>query len=266
MYDFHLHSEYSMDSKSSMEDVVLSAINNNLKAICFTDHVDFDSTSKVIDFVFRTSDYFRNINQVKYKYMNEIEILAGVEIGIQPHLTKRYNEFINENNFDFVIMSLHEVNGLDIHSDEFVKKNRPLEALEKYYKEMLECLKSYSNFDVVGHLDYIDRYFDDRSEIPRFEEYRDLVIEVLKLIIEKEKGLEINTASIKYGLEYYHPKIQILRLYKELGGEILTIGSDSHIAETVGYEYKAVEKMLKELGFKYVHIFKDRKKFPIHIV
>ena len=92
MYDFHLHSEYSIDSKASMENMVLGAIEKNLKSICFTDHVDLDSTSKRLDFVFRTSDYFRNIKQVKYKYMKNIEILAGVEIGIQPHLFERYNK------------------------------------------------------------------------------------------------------------------------------------------------------------------------------
>ena len=79
MYDFHLHSEYSIDSKTSMEMMVLGAIDKNLKSICFTDHVDFDSTAQGIDFVFRTSEYFKNIKQVKYKYMKDIEILAGVE-------------------------------------------------------------------------------------------------------------------------------------------------------------------------------------------
>ena len=75
----------------------------------------------------------------------------------------------------------------------------------------------------------------------------------------------MNTAGVKYGLGYYHPKIEILKLYKELGGEIITIGSDAHNPEFIGYEYKEVEKLLRELEFKYIYLYKERKKFPIHI-
>lgn len=266
MYDYHLHSEYSIDSKISMEAMVLAAIDKNMKSICFTDHVDFDSTSQKIDFVFRTSDYFRNIRQVKYKYMKEIEILAGVEIGIQPHLFDKYNKFIEENDFDFVLMSVHSVNKLDIHADNYIKGIEPLDALEGYYKDMYHCVKYFNNFDVLGHLDYIDRYFDDYSVIPKYDDYYYLVECILKLIIENGKGIEVNTAGVRYGLGYFHPKIQILKLYKDLGGEIITIGSDSHTPENIGYEYKTVEKMLKELGFKFIHIFKERKKYPINII
>ncbi|MFA5576848.1 MAG: histidinol-phosphatase HisJ family protein [Tissierellaceae bacterium] len=265
MYDFHLHSEYSMDSKASMESMVLSAIGSNLKSICFTDHVDYDVTSEGIDFVFRTADYFRNINQVKYKYKNQIEILAGVEIGMQSHLFERYNKLIEENEFDFVIMSIHAVDKIDIHTGEFTRKYEAQEALERYYKEINKCVSGFSNFDVFGHLDFIDRYFDKGVSIPRFEDYHFLVYDILRLLIENNKGLEINTAGMRYGLGYYHPKISILKLYRELGGEIITIGSDSHTPETIGHDYKLVEKILKDLGFKYIYIFKDRKKFPIKI-
>lgn len=266
MYDFHLHSEYSIDSKSSMENMALGAIEKNLKSICFTDHVDLDSTSKRLDFVFRTSDYFKNIKQVKYKYMKDIEILAGVEIGIQPHLFERYNKFIEDNAFDFVIMSTHCVNYLDIHADNFTRGIEPIDALGQYYKNMYKCVDNFNNFDVLGHIDYIDRYFEDFSTIPKYEEYHYLIESILKILIQKGKGIEVNTAGMRYGLDYFHPKIQILKLYKELGGEIITVGSDSHTPETIGYGYKAVEKMLKDIGFKYIHIFKERKKYPINII
>ncbi len=96
-----------------------------MKSICFTDHVDYDITENRIDMDFRTSDYFRKVKQVKYKYKKDIEILAGVEIGMQPHLNKRYNELIENNPFDFVLMSIHSIEGKDIHLDNFTynKKN-----------------------------------------------------------------------------------------------------------------------------------------------
>ena len=266
MYDFHLHSEYSIDSKTSMENMVLSAINKNFKSICFTDHIDFEANSLGIDFVFRTPDYLKNIKQVKYKYKNQLEILAGVEIGMQPHLANRYNSFIEEGVFDFVIMSVHTLDGLDISSDNYTKGKSPLEAIERYYNEMYLSISNFDNFDVLGHIDYIDRYFEDYSLIPKFDEYAHQVEEILKLLIQKGKGIEINTGGMRYGLSYYHPKLPILKMYKELGGEIITIGSDAHKPEDIGHDYKIVERMLKDLGFKYIHIFKERKKFPINIL
>ncbi|MCF6461877.1 histidinol-phosphatase HisJ family protein [Clostridium sp. Cult1] len=265
MYDCHIHSDFSIDGKFLMEEMVLGAIEKNMKSICFTDHIDFDVTKNRIDIDFRPDDYFKKIKQVKYKYMDKIEILAGVEIGMQPHLRHRYNEFINNNPFDFVIMSIHSIEREDIHADNFTYDKRPLEALTIYYEYLYQSIKNYNNYDVIGHIDYIDRYFEVPSQIPCFKEYYPYVKQILELIIQQGKGLEMNTAGVKYGLGYYHPKIEILKLYKELGGEIITIGSDAHNPEFIGYEYKEVEKLLRELEFKYIYLYKERKKFPIHI-
>lgn len=265
MYDCHIHSDFSIDSKYLMEEMVLEAINKNMKSICFTDHIDFDVTENRIDIDFRPKDYFKKIKQVKYKYMDKIEILTGVEIGMQPQLYTRYDKFINNNPFDFVIMSLHTIDRKDIHGDNFTYNKKPIEALNIYYDTLYHIVKNYENYDVLGHLDYIDRYFESFSQIPEFKKYAALVEDILKLVIRKDKGIEINTAGVKYGLGYYHPKIEILKLYKELGGEIITVGSDAHCPEFIGYEYREVEKLLRELGFKYIYIYKGRKKFPIHI-
>ena len=265
MYDFHIHSDFSMDCRFLMEEMVAEAINKNMKSICFTDHIDFDLTENGLDFVFRPKDYFKKIKQMKYKYMNEIEILAGVEIGMQPHLKGRYREFLKDNLFDFIIMSVHSINKTDIYADDFIKGKEPLEALCIYYEYLYRSIEIFDDFDVVGHLDYIDRYFEDFSILPDFKEYRLHIEKILKLIIHRGKGIEINTAGMKHGLGYYHPKNEILTLYRDLGGEIITIGSDAHSPEYIGYEYKEAEKLLSKLGFKYIYIFKERKKFPIHI-
>ncbi|WP_025642578.1 histidinol-phosphatase HisJ family protein [Schnuerera ultunensis] len=265
MYDFHIHSDFSIDGKYLMEEMVLGAIDKNMKSICFTDHIDFDVTENRIDIDFRPKDYFKKVKQVKYKYMDKIEILAGVEIGMQPHLNKRYHDLIDNNPFDFVIISVHSIEGVDVHADKFTYDKTPLEALTIYYDYLYQSIKNYDNYDVVGHIDYIDRYFEDFSKIPNFEEYSPYVKNVLELIIYQGKGIEINTAGMKYGLGYYHPKVEILKLYRDLGGEIITIGSDAHSPEAIGCGYREAEKLLRELEFKYIYIFKERKKFPIHI-
>lgn len=265
MYDSHVHSQYSMDSTADMEDSVRKAIEENMKSICFTDHVDFDSTMDKIDFVFRTSDYFRELNRLKYRYRDEIQVLAGVEIGMQTHLLERYDRFVGDNPFDFVIMSIHSVGGEDIYLDNYTKDKDPLEACLEYYRTMLDCVKAYSNFDVLGHIDFIDRYFQSKDQIPAFEEYKDILVEIFQVLIHKGKGIELNTSGYRKDIGVFHPKTPILELYKEMGGEIITMGSDAHRPEDVGADFKLGEKLLGELGFKYIYVYKERKKFPINI-
>lgn len=265
MYDFHIHSDFSMDCKYSMEDMVLEGIRKNMRSLCFTDHIEFQVTEKKIDIAFRTKDYFRKTNQIKYKYFKDIEVLTGVEIGMQPHLSKQYNSFLNKEPFDFVLMSIHSVEGKDICFDGFLDGKDPTEAILKYYENILNCVENFCNYDILGHVDLIDRYFEDFSLIPETKEYIDLVENIFKIIISSGKGIELNTSGIRYGLKYYHPKIELLKLYKKLGGEIITIGSDAHKPDFVGYDYKKAEKLLRDLGYKYIFIFRDRKKFPIQI-
>lgn len=265
MYDFHIHSDFSMDCKYLMEEMVKASIDKNMKSVCFTDHIDYEVGKDKIDIDFRTQDYFRKVKKVKYKHLKDIDVFAGVEIGMQPYLANRYNKLINNNPFDFVIMSIHAIDGTDIYFDNFTYGKSPIDAIIEYYEYMYQCLLSFENFDIIGHIDYIDRYFENSSMVPDFSEYSFIVEDILKLIIEKGKGIELNTAGKRYGLDYYHPKIDILQLYKNLGGEIITIGSDAHSPEHIGYDYKLAEKLLKEIGFKYIYIFKERKKYPIHI-
>lgn len=265
MYDYHIHSDFSMDCKYSMEDMVLEGIRKNMRTLCFTDHIEFEVTEKKIDMAFRIKDYFRKTNQMKYKYFKDIEILSGVEIGMQPHLNKRYDSFLTKEPFDFVIMSIHSDEGKDIASGSFLNNKKPIEATMKYYENVLNSVKNFQNYDILGHIDLIDRYFKDFSLIPETKEYIKIVEDIFEIIISSGKGIELNTSGVRYGLKYYHPKIELLKLYKKLGGEIITIGSDAHEPKFVGYDYKKAERLLRDLGYKYIFIFRDRKKFPIQI-
>ena len=264
MYDFHMHSEHSFDSQAKMEDMVLSANEKNKKVICFTDHIDLYYNSHR-DLDFHKSSYFENLNEMKDKYANKIDIRAGVELGLQSRIIDRYQEFMEDSPFDFVIMSTHAVDDLDLHENEFFQGLNGLQALEKYYKAVYESIQGFDDFDVLGHLDYFDRYLIKRYEMPSFGEYQSMVEKILKLLIKIGKGIELNTSGLRYGLEYAHPKKEILQLYKELGGEIITIGSDAHYPKDLGYGYESAKNLLRDLGFEYIHIFKNRQAYPIKI-
>lgn len=265
MYDFHLHSDFSMDAKSSIDSMCISAIEKNLKGICFTDHIDLDVTKNKLDFHFRTQDYLRDLKSAKYRYDGKLQVFSGLEIGMQSHLVENYDEIIQNGIFDFVIMSIHCLGENSEFIDEFLNSADTIIALELYYKTMYECVKVFDNYDVLGHIDFVDRYFIDKTHIPKYERVFPIIEKILKLIIEKGKGIEVNTASLRYGLDYLHPKLSILKLYKELGGEIITIGSDAHSPEFVGDNLDLAEKLVKSLGFKNIYIFKDRKKIPIKL-
>lgn len=271
MYDFHIHSEYSMDSNSPMDKVAINAIEKKAKAICFTDHIDFDATVNKIDIQFRVPDYFKEITKMKYKYKDKLDIFTGVEIGMQPHLYKRYDELINKYPFDFVIMSIHTLNGIDIASDKIFQyaTKDPEDIIMTYYETMLDAVKQYDNFDVLGHIDYIDRYFERQTgsklDIKQYYIYEPIIEEILKVVIDKNKGIELNTAGLRTGLDYYNPKINILKLYKSLGGEIITMGSDAHHIDDLLYDFKKAERLLKQLGFKNIYIYRERKKIQIQL-
>ncbi|HLR35901.1 MAG TPA: histidinol-phosphatase HisJ family protein [Tissierellales bacterium] len=266
MYDYHLHSDYSMGCKYSMEDMAIMAIENNLKSICFTDHIELEATENKIDILFHPQDYFKKVKKIKYKYINEIEVLSGVEIGLQPHLGKRYSKLIKENPFDFVLASVHSINSKDIFRNEYLDNKALLDRIIEYYEEIYLSINTFNDYDILAHIDLIDRYFYAHENLPRIEDYKWIIEKIFLKVIEEGKGIELNTSGLRYGLKYFHPKIELLNLYKKLGGEIITIGSDAYNPIHVGYMYKEAEKLLKELGFKYIFIYRDRRKYPIDII
>ncbi|KNF09493.1 histidinol-phosphatase HisK [Gottschalkia purinilytica] len=269
MYDYHVHSMFSGDCKYTMEEMVLAAIDKNIKSLSFTDHIDYDygsgNYSSEINFVFNTEDYMKEFKKIKNNYKNQIEILSGVELGMQPHLVDKIHELLPLDIFDFILMSVHTVKRQDLHEGEFFENKSAIKSYEEYYEDLYTCLDKFDNFDIVGHLNLIDRYSKYLNESVKFEDYKEIISEVLKKIISKGKGIEINTSGIRYGMESFLPNLDILKLYKSLGGEIITFGSDSHKPEDIGFAYNDVIKLLKELDFKYLTIFKNRKKQFINI-
>lgn len=249
-----------------MEDMVKGALKKDIKILSFTDHVDYDYGNDELDFVFDISDYFKELKKIKSNYKGQIDVLSGIELGMQPHLVRNIHEKIKLDDFDFIIMSIHTVMGKEMHEGELFEDRDLVDAYFLYYEEMLDVLNNFSNFDVVGHINLIDRYVKFmNSNTVELDEYKEQVEKVLKKIIEMDKGIEINTSGIRYGINSFHPTVELLRLYKNFGGEIVTIGSDAHNPEHIGLDYKNAVELLKELEFKYFTTFKNRKKQFIKI-
>ena len=180
-----------------------------------------------------------------------------------------YEELTKKYPFDFVIGSVHNVpykkdaEGNILYTDPAAEKLFTDRADKEAYRLMMETtlenVRTSDCFQTLGHLDYVVRYGKSREKEYSYTDYADIIDEILKLLIEKEKGLEVNSAGLKYGLPFAHPHPDVLKRYRELGGEIITIGADAHKPEHIAYDFAKAEEILKSCGFKYYTEFFEQK-------
>lgn len=260
--DCHLHSHHSGDSSASMEEMIQRGIQSGLTTMCFTEHNDFDypdSDDLAGDvFLLNADSYLYELIGLKEKYADKIRILFGVELGLQPHITRQNAAFAKSYDFDFIIGSSHLCHKKDPYYPAFFEGRRDEEAYREYFESILENIKTFTNFDIYGHLDYVVRYGASMDKDYSYEKYKDIFDKILMLLIEKEKGIEVNTGGIKKGMRDLHPCIGVLKRYKELGGEIITIGSDAHAPANIAEHFDRAASVLQECGFKYYTVFEKR--------
>ena len=265
--DCHLHTSFSSDSDNPPENVVKQAISLGLKSICFTDHNDFDyppEDGKIL-FDLDLNKYIDTITRIKEQYSNQIEINIGIEQGLMPSVADRVDAYDKHRALDFIIGSSHLVYGEDPYYDAFWENTSVKEAVALYYKCIIDSIKSCHNYDVYGHLDYIIRYAKRLDYTYNWKDYIDYIDTILSLLIERGKGIEINTAGLKYTAGNTNPCPDIIKRYRELGGEIITTGSDAHKTEHIAYRFDVIEDILSYAGFKYYTIFRQRKPVFIHL-
>lgn len=270
--DYHVHTEFSDDSIYPMEQVVQDAISMGLAELCFTDHVDYgvkDDWNSQVPVRYRGNEplanvdyprYFARIEELQKKYDGQITIRKGLEFGVQMHTISQYEELFGRYPMDFVILSIHQVEDQEFWTQDFQRGRSQKEYNERYYEEMLGVVRAYKHYSVLGHMDLITRY-DENGYYP-FENVEPMVSDILKLVIEDGKGIEFNTSYHRYGLKDTTPSLDILKLYRRLGGEIITIGSDSHKKEHLGAYIREAKELLKDLGFQFFCTY-DKMK-PIY--
>lgn len=260
--DYHMHSNHSGDSKAPMESMIQSAISKGLTHICFTEHMDLDfpvsDVAPAGKFEVNTDSYLYELLQLRQKYAKEIQIGFGIELGLQAHLQRPIAVYAKSFDFDFIIGSSHVVNGTDPYLPSYYEGRSEEEAYREYFSSIIENIKKFPNFDVYGHLDYVVRYGPNADKNYSYDKYKDLFDTLLSLLLEKEKGLEVNTGGYRGGLKDMHPCMDVLKRYRELGGEIITIGSDAHTPEDIGSHFNKVSDILTECGFKYYTVFENR--------
>lgn len=259
LYDMHMHTHFSGDSNAIPLEIAQKAFDIGLSGICFTDHLDIDYKETPGLFDLDIPSYKKEISQVQEHFADKLDIGWGIELGLQPYLAEKNNSIIKENDFDFVIGSTHVVKQIDIYFPPYYEGRDEDDCYREYFEETLKNAQSDVNFDVYGHLDYVVRYGPNKNKFYSYKKFADIIDEILRSLIDRGKGIELNMAGFKYGLGHAHPTIDTLKRYKELGGEIITLGSDGHAPEQIAWEFEKAPCILKEAGFDYFTIYKKRK-------
>jgi histidinol-phosphatase (PHP family) len=255
--DYHIHTGFSVDSEAQMEAACEAAIARGIDEIAFTDHLDFGPCDP--DDPFPTGSYLTAIGRCRERYRGRLDVRAGIEVGESHIFAEEAANVIDAGEFDVVLGSVHYAEGMRAawFEDFF---DQPLrDAYASYFRQVVD-LAAGGDFDILGHIDLIKR---DARKFGRPYDgpgpYADMIRTALSSVVERGKGIELNTSPLRRGQPEPCPSLEVLRWYRELGGEILTLGSDAHSPAAVGSHLDVAMEMAKAAGFERLATFRHRQ-------
>lgn len=250
MFNCHIHTRFSSDCDMDIKEAIDISKKTGI-GIIVTDHMDlglYDDGR----FTFNVDEFFK-----EYKEYRSERLLLGIEIGMRNDYERENRKIAEDYSFDYVLGSVHVVNGYDIFYDEYYAEKNKKMAYEEYFDCMLKCLKTYDFIDCLGHIDYIARYGRYEDKEIYYDEYREYIDEVLSIAAKKGISIEVNTRRLN-DREAYLNLLKIYKRFKELGGETATIGSDSHRALDIQKGLKEACEIIKAAYLTPVY-YKERK-------
>ena len=255
MFDFHMHSLVSCDGHDTPEKMLAAAEAMGLREICFTDHIDDDPLNDSAQWQYTLEQYNAGYNHLTSQ---QLKIRLGMEFGMLVDNQALLAQRAQERHYDFIIGSVHFADNVDTYLPAFWKNRTVLEAEQLFLQTTLDCVNAHNEFDVLGHLTFISKARVHPTHLPiDLNTHKEVVAEIFKVLIAKGKGIEINTSGIdRCGA--YLPSPDYLRLYKDLGGEIVTVGSDAHAADRVGQYCNEACRIVQDI-FGYVCTFENRQ-------
>ncbi len=297
LYDTHMHTDFSTDSDTPLEAQLQRAAELSLKGVCVTDHMDYDfpteqtdssdsdnmvdfsdsdstadssysdnasdvpDSSGTVDFAPYTFDLAQQKKElVKFrgKYPS-LRILSGVECGLQntPSVLEKNSRLCADEELDYVIGSLHLVDREDPYYPAYWEGQDAGARIRRYLELLYENIQAFSCFDALGHLDYIARYAP-RAYSYHPAAFRDIIEEILRLLIRRDVALELNTAGFK-NTPFTNPHPVILDWYRQMGGELITVGSDAHSPAYIALSFDRAAAILRQAGFREYAVYQQRK-------
>ncbi len=269
MYETHAHTRrFSPDATQDLDELVAAARSNGYQGVVATEHMDPDLDQGLM--IFDVGGYFQAMDQARSSLPAGFRLLNGIEAGYQPHLADRFRGLSAAWPFDHVIGSVHALGGDDIYFVRDVFAGGRSAAYGAYLELVIDMAASGDWFDVVGHYDYVTRFSGYDSPRLTYREQPDRFDRLFRLMVAGGKSLELNARSIRamerLGAPDPMPDPDVFRRYRELGGELVTIGSDAHAPNEVGLYAGRIADYLLSLGFTRTFVYMDRKPFAYGLV
>lgn len=259
--DHHIHTDNSFDSQEKLKNMCERAVDERIEIVGFGEHfstIERLPTYGHMDFV----KYNDEIEYCRSIFKGKLEILKGLEICSPQYNIDSILKIVRDEWIDFIIGSVHDIDGPKLRKYIEGKSNK--EAYEGYFKTVLEVSKK-GEYDILGHIDLLKRYAYDKLGNYEFNDFKGIISEILKNVIERRKAIEVNTSGLGSGAKELIPSIEVLKLYKELGGKLITIGSDAHGTEKLGNNHTITVEVLRGLGYKEYYYYKQRKPQRVNI-
>lgn len=258
IFDSHVHSCNSFDAKDSIDELCKVAIEKNIGGFCITDHLEMNEYDFHIKGIKSSHDEMRKCIE---RYKDRLDLRIGIEMGQPLQNVEAAESVLSEYPCDFIIGSLHnsknEKDFYYMEKEDF--KYRIYDLLDKYYNEYYETVK-WGNFDVIGHITYPLRYVEGIHKMKiHIEKYDEIIDEMLKTAVNKNIGIEINVSGFRQPYNRQFPEMKHIKKYVEYGGEIITIGTDTHSKETLGQDFEKGKKLILEAGLKNYCMFTNRQ-------
>lgn len=245
MFDFHIHTTLSCDGRCTTDEVCRKAIEIGLDAICFTEHMDLDPADPGYGFL-NYGQYCQQVEEARRHYGAKLTIFKGIEIDYQSRFEDEIRDWLADKELDLVLGSVHYVDGAML-SEEMIGR-RDLDKIYLLYLDEVRRSAESGLFGVIGHLDYIKKFTGDARYLDSNEQLRPALEKALRAVIASRAALEVSTKGLVAKSRDYRPSFNIVRLYKRLGGRMVTIGSDAHDCQVLGTGVAKLQRICEKIG------------------
>lgn len=258
MIDQHIHTLSSPDSEETIENYLKKAAENNDEYLTITDHFDIlENLAHLMpwqwDCRVEIAKQYEN-----FDFSNEF-VKLGIEVGYNDFYKQEIITMLNQRNYSLVLLSVHELDSLQIKltsPETYLEKGiTHAEVVHIYFDYMKKAVNSGIDYDILTHMGYPFRYVASVD----YNDYFDIIEDILKAIIKDKRILEINTGCMRYNKYDTHDfYTKLLKLYKQLGGEKVALNSDAHVASDYNAKFSEAILLIKDVGFDKLVVVKDR--------
>ncbi len=270
--DYHTHSIFSFDGapEATLDAICEAAISHGVTDLALTDHFESNSKAESVFTPYDANGAREAVLSAKDKYKSKLNLTYGVEIGQANQYPDEAKALLSSHNYEFVIGSIHNVMGApDFYFFDFAKLSAfPTyigHFFERYVNELCDVVDALPKIDTVAHLTYMQRYCELCGEKYDFTKHFGSVEKLYKKIISKDIALEVNVSTLWKGLGFAIPDREFLALYRECGGRLITVGTDSHSPEHIGECVEDGFRLLRSVGLSDILVVREGKKEVIKI-